>query len=83
MTKCSKKVSIKWTSHLTQGWTSICGAQQIESTQTIQSNIRVSQLLIRRWSSDVTLYSVKDKTIKFSNFPKDKVSISSKKTDAD
>jgi len=28
MTKCSKKVSMKWTSLLAQGWTKIPGAQQ-------------------------------------------------------
>jgi len=27
MTKCSKKVSMKWTSLLAQGWTKIPGAQ--------------------------------------------------------
>ena len=29
MTKCSKKVSMKWTSLLAQGWTKIPGAQQM------------------------------------------------------
>jgi hypothetical protein len=28
MTNCSKKVSMKWTSHLAQRWTKIPGAQQ-------------------------------------------------------
>ena len=32
MTKCSKKVSMKWTSLLAQGWTKIPGAQQCDFT---------------------------------------------------
>ena len=29
MTKSCKKVNMKWTSHLAQGWTRIAGAQQL------------------------------------------------------
>jgi hypothetical protein len=52
MTKCSKKVSIKWTSHLTQGWTSICGAQQEEAKNTIFEYIEVFYNRVRMHSSN-------------------------------
>jgi len=45
MTKCSKKVSMKWTSLLAQGWTKIPGAQQQRRKRMIYEVITVFIIL--------------------------------------
>ena len=55
MTKSCKKVNMKWTSHLAQGWTRIAGAQQPRS---FDLNVRSKKLLdphIQSYITDIYL----------------------------
>ena len=54
MTKCSKKVSMKWTSLLAQGWTKIPGAQQISHCTEIYQIIH-SRFAMRGIKKEVPL----------------------------